>query len=251
MKWLLLFLAFTSTLTAEIRELRTLDPLAEELKRCHEKDLVLLDIGGTLLMPRDAVLQPVHEAWKKEWFARNYPNITRSEMISYVLVVHQEESGWELANAEWPKLITEAQARGIRVAAFTKLYIDPSLRGFCTKHLQLCGISLRDALPELACGSSFEYAAGVIQTDAKLKGPVLAEVLSKLPEHPKRILFVDDRLEQLQSVESTCDSLLIPYIGFHFKAQHAAAPLHPEVADKQLRTLVTEHRWIPDAKAKS
>ncbi len=225
---------------AEIRTTETLDPIICECEKSDSDTLVLLDIGGTLLAFKDPILHKAHEKWTKEWFHKNYPNITKEETVQLVRVVEAAHTNWELIDAAWPQAITQAQAKGVKVVALTKVL---GLHGERSKMLAAFGISLKNDLPELSSGELFAYHEGVIETEAPLKGPVLDELLEHIAKKPKKIIFVDDRLEQIKSIDESCLAHAIPCLAFHYTATIQEPALDPVISDYKLHTLVKEHRW--------
>lgn len=234
-----------STASAEIQVTPTLTPLYEEILSCDSSTLFLIDIGGTLLVHKDAVLHVGHEKWRSQWYQKHYPNLTLEEKIPLIRTVETDTRSWALSNNDWPNLLEDAQERKIKTVAFTKCLLDPSINHLRLNWLKSFGLDFSDDLSELAYQNElFVYTCGVIQTDQKLKGPVLKEVLGKLKELPKRVVFIDDRMAQLKSVEETCKEMNIPFIGFHYTAFENPPHLDEAIAHEQLETLIKEHRWI-------
>lgn len=246
----LLFLANSSLGYAETRVSDSLKPIQQEILSSPKETLVLLDVGGTLLAYPDAVLHPSHESWKYDWFQTHYPTISREEKIALDRIILGTLGKWELLDELWPEVILEAQNHGMKVVAFTKVAMDPSMRGSRAQILQSLGIPFKNDLPELSNGQSFEYAQGVIETEYQLKGPVLKEVLSRLNSRPKKILFVDDRMKQIKSVDDTCGELGIPCTAFHYVPSESAPQLDEKIADYQLSTLVHKRRWVHESQAR-
>ena len=156
---------------------------------------------------------------------------------------------WKLLDARWPEVIVQAQDHGAKVVAFTKVALDPSVRGSRAKILRALGIPFKNDLPELSKGKSYEYAQGVIETEYPSKGPVLKEVLSSLTARPKKIVFVDDRMKQIKSVDDACRELGIPCTAFHYVPIVIAPELNEKIEDYQMSILVEEHRWVSDREA--
>ncbi|MES2344643.1 MAG: DUF2608 domain-containing protein [Chlamydiota bacterium] len=235
---------------AEIRTASFLEPIQQEIANSPRETLVLLDVGGTLLAYPDAILHPSHEAWKYEWFQTHCPNISREEKIAFDRIILGTLGKWELLDARWPEVVVQAQDLGIKVVAFTKVAMDPSIRGSRAQILRVLGIPFKNDLPELSQGALYEYAGGVIETECQSKGPVLKEVLSGLTTPLKKIIFVDDRTKQIQSVDDTCCELEIPCTAFHYVPMASAPELNEKIADYQLSILVHEHRWVSDSEAR-
>jgi hypothetical protein len=245
----LLFLGNFCAGYAEIRTASSLEPIQQEIESSSKETLVLLDVGGTLLAYPDAVLHPSHEAWKYQWFQTHRPNISREERIILDRVVLGTLGSWKLLDAEWPEVIIQAQSHGVKIVAFTKVALDPSIRGSRAKTLQSLGIPFKNDLPELSKGLSYEYTDGIIETEHQLKGPVLEEILSSLTILPGKIIFVDDRMKQIQSVDAMCRELEISCVAFHYVPSATPPQLNEKIADYQLNILVHEHRWISENEA--
>ena len=246
----LLFLSNSCIGYAEIQTVSSLEPIQQEIANSPKETLVLLDVGGTLLAYPDAVLYPAHEAWKYNWFQTHCPTISREEKIAFDKIILGTLSKWKLLDALWPEVVVRAQNHGAKVVAFTKVAMDPSMRGSRAQILQDHGIPLKNDLPELSKGLSYEYAQGVIETEYQLKGPVLKEILSSLSTRPKKIIFVDDRIKQIKSVNDTCLELEIPCMALHYVPITDVPQLNEKIADYQLFILVHEHRWVPDSEAR-
>ncbi len=245
----LLFLGSSCAVYAEIQTASSLEPIQQEITNSPKETLVLLDVGGTLLAYPDAVLHPSHEAWKYDWFQTHCPTISKEEKIAFDRIILGTLGKWKLLDAQWPQVVVQAQDHGIKVVAFTKVAMDPSARGSRAQILQALGIPFKNDLPELAKGYSYEYAQGVIETEYQLKGPVLKEILSSLTMRPEKIIFVDDRIKQIESVDDTCRELEIPCTAFHYVPVIPAPQLNEKIADYQLSTLVHEHRWVSESEA--
>lgn len=233
---------------AEIREAASLVPISEEIEISNAETLVLLDIGKTLLNPTDPLFHECHEDWKKNWFEHHHPDLSVEEKRELARIVDEflvmNDSSWK-RDEEWPDLLKQAQMRNIKVIAFSKVVIDPTLKKCLSMRLANFGIPIQDDLPELSeKGTLFIYANGVIQTGEKFKGPVLKEVLSLIAQLPQKIIFVDDRKSQIESVHQTCRELGIPVVCFHYLGFNESPFLDEVIANYQLNTLVKNHRWV-------
>lgn len=245
---LALLLAITGF--AEVQKSDSIQPLQQEFAASNPKTLILIDIGQTLVKHKDAVFSSKHEGWKRSWIQSQKPGLSRSDIIQALRIVEGDTKNWELMDGNWPHLIAQAQKNGAKVVAFTKTFLDSSLKGFCISNLKKMGLSLEDALHEFPSGKSYEYDNGVIKTEANLKGPVLAEIVANLKEKPEKIIFIDDRIEQVESVEKACKEMKIPCLAFQYTAsQKTIAGLDEKIADFQLKTLMKEHRWLTQEEA--
>ena len=234
------------TVDAEVRTTNDLISIQREVETCDATSLVLLDIGGTLLVPKDASFHPQYQEWARAWIRSHYPNLTHEEVVKCIRTFESTKEAWRVVNPEWKGLLIFGQEQGIKIVAFTKVHMDTSLVGTRAVNLTNHGLKMMDCLPELTTGPSFAYAKGVIETGADLKGPVLTEVLSQLSWRPSKIIFVDDRMSQVQSVDAACGEAGILCVAFHYtEAKDNPPQFIEENVDYQLRTLIEEGRWVP------
>lgn len=245
----LFFLASFCPGYAEIQAASFLEPIRQEIANSPKETLVLLDVGGTLLAYPDAVLHPSHEAWKYNWFQTHYPLLSKEERVGFDRIVLRTLGAWKLHDPLWPEVIVEAQDYGVKIVAFTKVALDPSVQGSRVQILKNFGLSFKNDLPELSKGAFYEYMEGVIETEHQVKGPVLKEIIATLGKHPEKIIFVDDRLKQIKSVDDACRELAIPCIAFHYVPNAETPQLNEKLAHYQLFTLVNEHRWVSEKEA--
>jgi len=235
---------------AEIRSVDSLKPIQEALQESDQDTLLLLDIGGTILAYPDAVLHAAHAEWKRAWFQRNCQNMTREEKSILSQIVENNPKSLQLLDPDWPTLISSAQVKGVKTAAFTKGICSSLLKGVCADRLKSLSISFKKGLTEIPPGKTYAYCDGIIETEADLKGPVLQELLLRIPKRPTKLIFVDDKEEQVQSINSVCREAGIPCIAFHYLRNHAVPPLDTVIADLQLRTLVEKKRWLSEEDAR-
>ncbi|HSX03240.1 MAG TPA: DUF2608 domain-containing protein [Rhabdochlamydiaceae bacterium] len=249
--FLTIILGLTIQAFTEIRTADSLDPIEKELNICGSETLALLDIGDTLLQHKDAVMDKKNDEWKRAWFKEHYPPLSRADYVALVGIVENASENWKLVDPLWPSLIKKAQSKEIKVVAFTKTVVDPSLEGVRSRNLKDHGILLKNELKGFDSGNLYHYDNdGVIETEAPLKGPVLKELIGHFSSHPKKIIFVDDRLEQIQSVDEFCKEAGISCIAFHFTAgKKSVLSFNETVAAYQLKLLVEERRWISESDA--
>ena len=84
----------------------------------------------------------------------------------------------------------------------------------------------------------------MIQTGEREKGSVLKEVLGHLTQQPKKIIFVDDRMAQNESVQQTCNELGIPVACFCYVGPHKPPLFNEAIASYQMDNLVRNRVWV-------
>lgn len=83
------------------------------------------------------------------------------------------------------------------------------------------------------------------------KGQVLKTFLHYAGLSPKKIIFMDDLRENLESVEAFCQQTGIKFIGFEYTAvtERSKIPLDEKRAQLQFEVLEKEHQWLSDDEA--
>jgi hypothetical protein len=83
------------------------------------------------------------------------------------------------------------------------------------------------------------------------KGEILGKFLSLSKLKPGKIIFVDNQLKNVLSVEEKCKELDIDYTGIHFTKLHnkPSTQLDKKIAEKKFEILLAESRWIDDNEA--
>lgn len=93
--------------------------------------------------------------------------------------------------------------------------------------------------------------SGIIFTGGAEKGEILTTVLSKMHTHPKKIIFIDDKIANIHSVENVAAKNDIEYVGIEYTAikDDNFEKLNKERADLQFNVLEKEHKWLSDIEA--
>ena len=69
----------------------------------------------------------------------------------------------------------------------------------------------------MRCGPPPLYSRGVLYDSPEdAKGPVLEAFLNHIGYRPKRIVFVDDKEPNLESVAAACKRMDIDFVGMHY-----------------------------------
>ncbi|MGI9215313.1 MAG: DUF2608 domain-containing protein, partial [Gammaproteobacteria bacterium] len=71
---------------------------------------------------------------------------------------------------------------------------------------------------DLNCKGNPMLKSGIIFTSGLDKGIVLEYILKKYNYYPKTIIFIDDLIENVKSLQQICFKLNIDFYGFHYRA---------------------------------
>lgn len=133
---------------------------------------------------------------------------------------------WYLQQYIWPVPVTdnslavvnELQNKGVTVIALTARdhYIIYRTR----EQLERIGFDFTLNCPHKPFHSSAPrpalYDAGIIFLNGQDKGPVLEEWLHQMDYRPQKMIFIDDKLNNVQSIQHVAEKERIPFIGIRY-----------------------------------
>jgi hypothetical protein len=117
---------------------------------------------------------------------------------------------------------------------------DPEECKHTQKQLDSAKIQLENNFPALSLQTAFPalFENGVIYCGENTKGEVLAAFFKATGQKPKKIIFIDDRLEQVKTVEVEVEKHGIAFVGIRFSGADAhVKAFDPDVADLQFSLL--------------
>lgn len=248
-----------TTANAEIIETKH---VADILPSVEENTLVLFNIAEVLT---DSEISLGSSPWRqylrsKKATLPNRPNCSVHDALTW-LVFNQVPHRPVEPNT--PGLIKELQQDGIAVAAFTSRgkseWYTTNVQGVDTiTESVLASLDINfinSSLPFVFIqveGSSFlaHYRNGIFYSDHMEKGDFLKQLLQDSGHLPKNVVFVDDKLDSLKSVEAALNELNIPFQGFWYtRTKENYKNFSPMVAHVQLDVLIKEGKIVSDHEA--
>ncbi len=264
---LLCSLFYLQSAFAQTMSIQNIKELATVLKKAPADALVIFDVDEVLVYPENIVQLQV----AAPFFESTMDNIekrlgkpTRDLLHSILLL----QSKWQLTDPEIPQLIQDLQSQKIRTIALTAFRSGemgklPSVEDWRSGHLKKHNIDLRITsgisknyfeITQLAKqnGKDFPvYKDGIIYTNHYPKGEVLGAFLAQMNIQAKSIIFVDDKISNINSVENFCKSANIKYLGIHdnriFKAHNV---FDKNLGEYQFQYLENNKTWLSDLDAK-
>jgi hypothetical protein len=92
---------------------------------------------------------------------------------------------------------------------------------------------------------------GVFLTSGTKKGPFLEKLFQETGYRPTKVVFIDDKLEENKSVESTLEKLGIPNVCvWYHRAQANNQEFNPLIASIQLEAFLNDQTILSDKEAK-
>ena len=250
-----LILLLSVSLNAEIFEIDNIDEI-----RPYATDpsgIVLLDIDDTLIAPPFMLGRSGWRGWAKDTLTDIEAPFNVYESLALYIAVRAPYIPVEDSAV---KLVSDLQARNVPTFAFTArgrtFWYNINLMGmdrFSEQQLHQAGYDFSQSfIPKgMAIPHEFFYN-GIIFTEYKVKkGDFLVKIFKNLPYRPTHIVFVDDKLDQVKSVEKAAKELNIPFYGFWYKASdNEAKRLNPMIANIELEELLFYKNLITDENAR-
>lgn len=240
MKFLMCLLAI-GFLHAEIIEI---DQMADILPAIEPDSLVLFDMDDTLT---DSTISLGSGAWRK-WLRQTDPD-HHDELTYFVaqkVPVKPVEEGI-------PAIVEDLQEREVHVYVLTARGLStwyssaiPDIDQLTNRQLLSAGLDFRKSrLPRRFREDVFD---GVLYASPMKKGAFLQDFFTKIEYRPKRVIFIDDKLDQVQSVERAMEEMGVPFVGFWYTRVNTEN-FDPRIADIQYRELVENDLILTDSEA--
>lgn len=215
--------------------------------------LVLFDVDDTLL---DSTMSLNSGRWIK-YYHQTTPSLCpdQQSLLDCLKSYVTKHIPVKTVEVRTPEIVKELQKReGVSVFALTArsalaMEKDESLS---LPQLRSLGFDFEQtkASDELAALPSFYR--GIIFTSGNWKGKHLQQIMEQAHVCPNKVVFIDDKLEQVQSVDSAMQEWGIPCDAFWYRR---AEKEHPQfelrIAIIQLHHLVHHQEVLTDAEAAS
>jgi hypothetical protein len=235
--------------------------LAELIEQIDQDSLVLFDVDDVLIMDQDEYR--LTHPYRHEQLIERKQRLARKERhLLYSIVL--KERAVRLVDPYISDILGGLWKRAIPTLALTKLYtgkfgIIDDFTNWRINELNNMKIDFTKSAPikeeilvdELDIGSGVpQIKQGIILTADADKGWVLENILHRTKYYPKTIIFIDDLLENIESVAKICDKLRINFYGLEYKgASLIPQPeLNRESEKIRFEILENQHRWLTNFK---
>lgn len=96
------------------------------------------------------------------------------------------------------------------------------------------------------------YKYGILASADVPKGKVLVAFLKSIGWRPSKIIFVDDKMSSITSVENELEKENIPHTSFHYTAaKDQNCIFDADLADFQIQHLIETFEWLSDQEVMS
>lgn len=268
MRWLLAAFALLSTpLFAAITPVNSFKQIEHELLKADANTLVVFDVDDVLITPRDLALRPCGEHFQPK-SCEGLSEEKMDELTGTIL----NETPYLLIDPSAPKIIQSLQKRSIKTIALTsnrtgKLGVIPNMEDWRIEQLLDHNIDFNHSFPHLPTLTFPElnsnesqptlykrgilFVGGYFNPKVSTKGELLRAFFEKAKWKPKKVIFIDDRIKNLQSVEKALNEAGIEHCGFHYHGVNSLPTnFDAEIAELQYSHLLKTNEWLSDEQAK-
>lgn len=265
---LLVTILCQSTASAERYTMHQIEDLQPILDKATENTLVIFDVDEVLVYPENLVqLQAASPFWEAKMAdIENRLGKPQRDLLHSIMLL---QSNWKLTDATLPKIIKSLQNRRMRVLALTsfrtgKMGNISSVEDWRNFQLKIHNIDFSVSAGLLQNSFTINnlkksdgtkkpvYKNGIIYTDLHSKSDVLASFLGQTNLKPQEIIFIDDRLSNIQDLETLCRNFSIHYVGIHDdRILKKYSSFDENLGGYQFQYLEKNHVWLSDNIAKN
>ncbi len=248
---------------ATIIETNDISIFEAEVHNANAECLIVLDVDDVLIYPKDQLLRSENKKLLQKMYEES-KNKYGSKEVEKIWSIVWDAHEVNLVDARLPRIIMEAQDRGLNIIALTKA--DSGVYGKISsieKHrvdmLKRANIwftmdtqvNFNDAYKNLRCADGINhpsYYEGVIFTCGINKDIALDIYLKNDPSRYKKIIFLDDKYENLKHVEGYCQKNSLQFMGFHYTVIQnlPKRDVNIDAIKMQVDTLYKKRIWLND-----
>lgn len=258
--------SFHSTCFAEIIQTNDIKIIEQTLQSVDTDTLVIFDVDDVLMHPKDQILKTKNADACSKVLKKLKQQVGKNkiqEVTSIVLLTRKNSP----VDPRMISLIENLQKNSIKVLALTncatgKFGLIPNTEDWRIAELRKNGYyfdkswqNLKDinlkSLMKVTNDANPIYKAGIVFVDqTSEKGPVLNTFLTYSATKPKKIIFIDDKFNNLASVEEFSKQHSIEFVGIEYtKTLEGDGVLNSDIAALQFDILEKEKKWLSDAEA--
>ena len=249
---------------ATILEVRSLQEVEEVLFESSTSTLVAWDSDDTLHVAKDAILQPANHdifrmlAYK---YKQNLAPGVYEKLVSILLTKREIR----LVESHTARIIHSLQHKGVPNIVLTAMHTGPcgsipSMEEWRFNELKKLGLNFTQAYPDVP-HLSFEkefsryentpkFYHGILCSSEVPKGKVLVAFFHRTGWFPNKVIFFDDKFENIESVNQEMEALGIDVLACHYVVTaHVSDVVDINVAKLQVKHLNENDEWLSDGEA--
>lgn len=246
---------------SKIEQVKDFIKIAELLSSLDQDSLVLFDVDEVLIM--DEIEYRLTHPYRVKWRLESKKRLTRSQRNLLFSIIIKNRAV-RLVDPYVSDILNSLGKMQIPTMGLTKLYtgnfgVIEDFTEWRLNELKAINIDFMSSSPLKdkmliewmeTCDGIPTMKGGVILTANIDKGKVLDNILHAKNYYPKKIIFIDDILENLEAVGKICADLQISFHGFEYQGASLIPELELDRQSEKIRfeILESEHRWLTDLK---
>ncbi len=224
--------------------------------------LVVFDVDEVLITCKDMILRPCGS----HFCPTSWKNIDQKEYIFLISIMFNESQPM-LVEPSAPWFIKKLQAKGAKTMALTaartgKFGVIENAEDWRLKILKQFDVDFSHAFPESPLiyfdqvtkeSDYLLFKKGILflGDEKNTKGDLLIQFLEKMQYKPKKVIFFDDKMSHLISVETALNETEISFQGYQYKgAEQLPQEFDEQIAEMQFEYLRKNRKWISDSELK-
>jgi len=250
-------------LNADIYQSSNLLPIEEALEEAGQDTLVIFDIVDTLI----TCDEPLFHSKNKNAFGKVsdefFQNMSK-ERVDELMTTILNERKTSLVDSKILDLLDIVREKDLKVLLVTscgtgKYGLIDKMEDWRIRQLELLGLHFEDmSIKDEKWFDTMQgphgiplLKKGVVFTAKMDKAIVLEELFKTKLLKPKSIIFVDDQLKNLSSVEAFCKKRGVSFLGFEYTAvkERAVQKVDEKLIEIQLNILLNEGQWVTSEEA--
>lgn len=252
------------TVSSNIIHAQDLTEFEKAIRLAGNSTLVVFDIDEVIFTSEDQILHPNYKNFRDIIEQDLAKNISKKEMVELISLAYKTRKR-AIVDPQILEIFKLLLNQNIMTVALTHCVTGKTGLGDRYEDLRIAQLESFNVdfgklskfigdikLPKLEqdWGIPLLYK-GVILTGFVDKGTVLKHILSKIDFKPKEILFIDDRIDNIESVQSMYLELGIKYTGFEYNAvkNTPITVFNEQRARFQFKTLAEKRVWLSDEAA--
>lgn len=251
---------------ADIVQADDLSSFKVKLESANSDTLVIFDVDDVLLTAEDQILQPNHKEYNNFLANKLQSRVSKrdAENLWGIILLNAH---YKLVDSSIIDIIKTIQSKDIKTLALTNILTGSfgkvcSIEDWDINRLENNNIDFKPSWSSIKekkftnfnpsePGRPPVFKSGVLFTSSVSKGEVLKAFLSYVRMKPKKIIFIDDKLKNLESVQKFCINENIEFSGFQYNAVKILdqTVLNTRRAQCQFEILEKKQKWLSDEKA--
>jgi inorganic pyrophosphatase/exopolyphosphatase len=241
------------------QSIQSINEASKSLQKLNERSLLVLDVDEVLITPKDNILQSSSKSIKPH--PLDFINTLEEPQRKYYLSLIYTQTQMQIVEPDfigWLERLKQKKVKVIALTAFeTPTYgviqdtVSARIHELKKLHVDFKFSFQKHSFLQLRQGFDQNYPVfkeGILFSAPHSKGKVLKAFLQKIKESFDRIIFIDDSLDNLDSVKKELNMNRVQCIHY-LGASMLSGKACPKISAVQLHHLLKTNKWLSDNEA--